>query len=273
MSYIESIILGIVQGLGEFLPISSSGHLVLASNLLGIETTESSLLFNVLLHFGTLIAVFIAYFKEIFELFIEAIKWIFDGFKIRRSNKRKFIVLILISTVPLVFVLPIKSYIEGLFSSTLTVGISLIYTSILLFLSDSVIKGYKTASETTYKNAFIIGIMQAIAVIPGVSRSGSTITAGFFCGFRRDYAVKYSFIMSIPVILGANIISIYEIINGSAELGMSLSVCISGMVAAGVSGILAIQLVRYISKNDKFIYFSAYTFVIGLITIIANILG
>lgn len=273
MSYIESIILGIVQGLGEFLPISSSGHLVLASELLGVEPNEGSLLFNILLHFGTLIAVFIAYYKDILELIVEAFKWVLDGFKLRDKENRKFILFIIISTIPLVFVLPIKSTLENIFSNTLVVGFALIYTSILLFASDKVVKGYKTVGETTYKNALAVGIMQAFAVIPGISRSGSTITTGLFCGFSREYAVKYSFIMSIPVILGANVVSIVEAISQKTDLGMSIPVCFAGVVSAAVSGILAIKLVRYIIKNDKFIYFAIYTLIVGLITIGVNILG
>lgn len=272
MTYIEAIILGIVQGLGEFLPISSSGHLVLASQILGIEPNEGSLLFNILLHFGTLVAVFIAYYSEILELIVEGIKWIFDKFRLRGIESRKFIVLIITSTIPLVFVLPIKDEIEGLFSNTLAVGIALIYTSILLFISDRIIKDYKTAKDASYLNATIIGIMQAIAVIPGISRSGSTITAGFMQGFSREFAVKYSFIMSIPVILGANILSVAEAVSNGTDLGMSIPVCVAGVVSAGISGIFAIQLVRYITKRDKFIYFAGYTFIVGVITIIINVL-
>ena len=273
MSYIQSIILGIVQGLGEFLPISSSGHLVLASELLGIEANEGSLIFNILLHFGTLVAVFVAYHEEIFELIVEAFKWIFDGFKIRNNPKRRFILLVIVSTLPLVFIIPIKDTIEGMFSSTLTVGIALIYTSILLFASDRIIKGKKTEKNATYKNALVVGVMQAIAVVPGISRAGSTITSGLFCGFSREFAVKYSFIMSIPVILGVNIISVFEAVSDKTSLGMPIPVCIAGMIAAALSGILAIKLVRYITKNDKFMYFGIYTLVIGIITIGINILG
>lgn len=273
MTYIESIILGIVQGLGEFLPISSSGHLVLASGLLGIETSEGSLLFNILLHFGTLVAVFIAYYSEIVELIIEAFKWIGDGFKIRNIPERKFIVLVIVSTLPLVFILPIKDAIEGLFSSTLAVGIALIYTSILLFVSDRVVKGNKTVKDASYKNALAVGVMQAFAVVPGISRAGSTITTSLFCGFSREFAVKYSFIMSIPVILGVNVISVAEAITQKTDLGMSIPVCLAGMFAAAISGICAIKLVRYITKNDKFIYFAGYTFIVGVVTIIINILG
>ena len=273
MTYIESIILGIVQGLGEFLPISSSGHLVLASDILGIEANEGSLLFNILLHFGTLVAVFIAYWNEIFSLIVEAFKWVADGFKIKKIPERQFILLVIISTLPLVFVLPFKDALEGLFSNSLAVGIALIYTSILLFLSDRIIKGKKNESTATKKNAFFVGIMQAIAVIPGISRAGSTITSGLFCGFSREFAVKYSFIMSIPVILGVNVLSIYEATQTNTDLGMPISVCIVGMLAAAFSGILAIKLVRYITKNDKFIYFGIYTLIVGITTIAINILG
>lgn len=273
MTLIDSIILGIVQGLGEFLPISSSGHLVLASDLLGIEMTEGSLLFNILLHFGTLVAVFIAYWRDILVLIVEFFAWIFDGFKIRNNPDRKFILLIIISTLPLVVVLPIKSYIEGLFSSSLAVGFALLYTSCILFISDRVVKSNKTAKETTKKNALFVGVMQTIAVIPGVSRAGSTITAGLFCGFSREYAVKYSFIMSIPVILAANVLSIYEAATEGISYTINYGIYGAGIFAAMVSGIFAIKLVKYITKNDKFTIFAVYTLVVGLITIVANIIG
>lgn len=272
MSFIESIILGIVQGLGEFLPISSSGHLVLASELLGIESNEGSLLFNILLHFGTLVAVFIAYNRDIMDLIKEAFAWIGDGFKIKNIPERRFILLVIVSTLPLLLVYPFKSSIEGLFGSSLAVGIALLYTSAILFTSDRVIKGNKNEKNTTYKNALFVGFMQAIAVIPGVSRAGSTITGGLFCGLSREFAVKYSFIMSIPVILAANVLSVFEATQYGTDLGMTIPVCIAGIVSAMISGILAIKLVRYITKNDKFIYFAGYTLVVGIITIGINIL-
>lgn len=272
MNIIESIILGIVQGLGEFLPISSSGHLVLASDLLGIEVNEGSLVFNVLLHFGTLVAVFVAYFKDIMGLIVEFFAWIKDGFKIKGIADRKFILMLIISTIPLVFVLPVKSSIEEMFSSTLVVGIALIYTSCLLFLSDKIIKGKKEINEVTGKNAILVGVMQAIAVIPGVSRAGSTITGGLFSGFSRELAVKYSFIMSIPVILAANLLSGYEIVTQGTDLGMSLWVCLAGVLSAMLSGLGAIKLVKYITKNDKFSMFGVYTLIVGVITIVINVI-
>lgn len=273
MSIIESIILGIVQGLGEFLPISSSGHLVLASGLLNIEVNEGSLVFNVLLHFGTLIAVFVAFRKDIYQLIVEGILWIKDGFKLKGIPERKFILMIIISTIPLAFVLPVKSAIEEMFSSTLVVGIALIYTSCILLLSDKIVKGQKEIEKVTVKNAIVVGVMQAIAVIPGVSRAGSTITAGLFSGFKRELAVKYSFIMSIPVILGANILSVYDMVTDGVELGMSGIVCIAGVLSAVVSGLLAIKLVRYITNKDKFGIFGVYTLIVGIITIAINVIG
>lgn len=273
MGLLESIILGIVQGLGEFLPISSSGHLVIASDLLGIETTEGSMMFNILLHFGTLVAVFIAFYGEIRDLIVEGFKWVFDGFKIRNIPERKFIVLILVSMIPIFAILPIKSSIENLFSSTLCVGFALLYTSALLFISDRAVKGKKNIKESTNKNAFAIGVMQAIAVVPGVSRAGSTITAGLFCGFSREYAVKFSFIMSIPVILGANVLEVYEMVSTGSSLGMPLYVCLAGMVAAMISGIFAIKFVKYIVDNDKFGIFAYYTLIVGIVVIAVKLLG
>ncbi len=270
MTILESIILGIVQGLGEFLPISSSGHLVLATEILQVEIEGGNLLFNILLHFGTLIAVFIAYWSDIWALIKEFFAFALDGFKIRNNENRKFIVQIIVATLPLFIVIPFQSYLEYLFTSPLLVGFCLIYTSALLFISDKLVKGQKTAKDATYKNALIIGIMQSIAIFPGVSRSGSTIVAGLFSGFSRQYAVKFSFIMSIPVILGANILEVYDLLTTPDAVGIPVDIAFFGILSAMISGILAIKLVKYITNKDKFTYFGVYTLLVGIITIAFN---
>lgn len=272
MTLLMSIILGLVQGFTEFLPVSSSGHLVLTRTFFGfgIDAGDSFLFFDILLHLGTLIAVFIAFFPDIKELVIEGFKMIGDGFKVKNNPKRKFILLILVSMLPMFLVLPFMDKIEGIFSTPLMVGIALLYTAVILFMSDRVTVSNKTPLEATYKNALFVGLGQAIAVIPGVSRSGSTMVAGLFAGFNREFAVKFAFIMSIPVIIGANIINLPDAYIQMRSLDIPIYIYIVGIFSAVISGLLAIKMVRYIMKNKKFKVFAIYCAVVGLISIIAS---
>lgn len=272
MTLLMSIVLGLVQGFTEFLPVSSSGHLVLTRELFGfgLDAGDSFLFFDILLHLGTLIAVFIAFFPDIKELVIEGFKMIGDKFRINNNPNRKFIVLILVSMIPMILVLPFMDKIEGVFSTPLMVGIALLYTSVILFISDRVKTSNKTPLEASYKNALFVGFMQAVAVIPGVSRSGSTMTAGLFSGFNREFAVKFAFIMSIPVIIGANVINMPDAIVQMQSLDIPIYIYIAGILSAAISGLLAIKMVKYIMRNKKFKVFAVYCAVVGILSIIAS---
>lgn len=275
MNIIEAVILGIVQGLTEFLPISSSGHLIIMQKILGLANAEDvDLLFDMLLHLGTLIAVFVAFHKMIFSLiksFILSIPQLFSG-KLKwktADNDQRMIVLLIISVLPLFFVVPFMKKIEDLYSSITVVGIALMINGIILFLSDKIVTGKKNASTMSIKNSAAIGLTQLIAIVPGISRSGSTITAGLLCGLDRSFAARYSFIMSIPTILGGIVLNIIHTFKDSGGINTSmLPMYLIGIIASAFSGLVAIKLLQYLLKSKKFIIFSVYCIVVGFAVII-----
>lgn len=273
-----AILLGLVQGVAEFLPISSSGHLALFQNLFGMQDIEHDhMFFDVLLHLGTLVSVIIVYRREVWEMILALISL----FKKKSpagqaaSGKKtdpagRLIVLIIIATLPLVLILPVKKYIEMLFTSLAFVGLALIVTGTLLFISDKIRFGGKTEKNATVKDAILIGLAQAVATLPGVSRSGTTTIAGLFCGFDRTFAIRFSFLMSIPAVLGANIISLIEALKLGFDHSL-LPVYLVGVVVAMVSGCLSIGLLKRLIEKNKYGKFSYYCWGIGLVTLIASI--
>lgn len=273
MKLIHSIILGLIQGLTEFLPVSSSGHLVLFENLFGLESAENSnLFFDVLLHFGTLVAVVIAFRQDILEL-LRAFLGMFrrgDPNRERDIAPRRMILLLLVATLPLVAVLPFKDYLEGIRAYPWAVGIALVVTAVLLLLSDRFTRGKKTERSASILDALLVGAMQAVAVTPGISRSGSTITMGVFRGFARDFAVRFSFILSLPAVLGATILETADAIEAGIDWAQ-MPIYLVGMVVAGVSGFFAIKLVRWIAAKANFKWFALYCAIAGVTAIVVSI--
>ena len=265
---------GLVQGLTEFLPVSSSGHLVLVQTIFGGDTETNYMLFNVLLHFGTLLSVVVAFWKDIKELFVEFFGWIRDGFKINGHPYRRFIVMLLITLIPMFAVLPIKSKIEEVFSSSLVVGLLLLLTAALLFLSEKAPKKHKTEQNARWLDALIVGIGQMFAVLPGLSRSGTTICTGLFCGFSREFAVRFAFIMSLPVVLGANLLELIDVVKdpAAATAGTPLACYLVGIVVSMVSGLLAIRLVKFITNRGNFRPFVVYCTLVGTIAVVASLI-
>ena len=274
MSVLFAAFLGLVQGIAEFLPISSSGHLAIFQTFFHMENVEESqMLFDVLLHLGTLVSVCIVYRRDIVDVLKEL--WsILLGLCGKKTEKRipvrRLILLVIISTLPLVLAVLADDYIEALYSSTLFIGIALLCTGTMLFLSDKLASGRKTEKNATWVDAILVGIMQAVAVLPGISRSGSTITAGLVRGFDREFAVRYSFLLSIPAIVGANILKIGEAVKGGVGEGLFLPYAVGAIVAA-VSGYFAIKLVKLLMDKGKFGRFSYYCWAVGLLTIILTI--
>lgn len=274
MTYLSAFLLGLVQGVAEFLPISSSGHLSIAQNLLHLETAVPEF-FDVLLHLGTLLAVFVAYWQDIRDIIGEFFRGVGD--LIHRTTPtpvpaaRRMILLIIIGTLPLFAVLPIRDAVQGLGSNMIFVGAALIVTGFLLFASDMIRKGKKTERNATWRDVLIVGVAQAIATLPGISRSGTTITAGCFVGFERKFAVRFSFLMSIPAILGANILSIGDAIGtvNTAEIPMYLV----GVITAAVVGYLCIRLLKMIAEKGKFGFFAYYCWAVGVLTLVLNAIG
>ena len=265
---------GLVQGLTEFLPVSSSGHLVLVQALFGSGVETNYMLFNVLLHFGTLLSVVVAFWKDIKELFVEFFGWIRDGFRINGHPYRRFIVMLLITLVPMFLILPIESRMEAAFSSPLLVGLLLLVTAALLFLSEKAPKKHKTEQNASWLDALIVGIGQMFAVLPGLSRSGTTICTGLFCGFSREYAVRFSFIMSLPVVLGANILELADVIREPALMGDASIACYAvGILVSMVSGLAAIRLVKFITKRGNFRPFVVYCTLVGTVAVVASLIA
>ncbi|WP_277668996.1 undecaprenyl-diphosphate phosphatase [Caproiciproducens galactitolivorans] len=275
MTVFEGFFQGLIHGFTEFLPVSSSGHLSIFQHFFGING-EGALLSSLVFHLGTLLAVFIAFWGRISMLIVEffrLIKDVFTGkFKWRSMNSdRRMIIMIIISILPLFGFYIFKDAFASLSedSSIVAEGIGFLYTSALLFLSDRWVKGNKTSSQTTVKDALTIGVFQGIALVPGISRSGSTICAGIFRGLKREAAVEYSFILGIPVILAG---ALSEIKDASAQnLNIGMLPLVVGFLTATVAGFLAIKLVKWLVKTDKFKIFAFYTLALGILVLAAGI--
>ncbi len=273
MSIVSAILYGLIQGLTEFLPVSSSGHLAIAHGIFGAANLDADYFtFDILLHLATLVAVLIVYHKDIFPLipaFFRLIGKVFRG-KLRLSEydeHEKMLVYLIIATLPLVAAVFLNDKVEALGQYVKIVGGILIVNGVVLFLSDRIGKGNKALPDVKPKNALAVGLCQLCAILPGLSRSGSTITGGRLCGFTREFAVKFSFILSIPAILGANIFKIPDIIENPVP-APELPAYGLGMLAAAVTGILAMKLLAYVSKKSNFRIFSIYCVVVGIAAVI-----
>ena len=272
MSLLSSILLGLIQGLAEFLPISSSGHLAIAEHFLGqagVPATPD--FFDVLLHLGTLVAVFVAYWQDIRDMIVELIDGVRDLVRGTTPNPippaRRMILLIIVGTLPLFVVLPVKDLVEGLSSNIYFVAGALIVTGFLLFASDRVKKGRKTERSASLLDVFLVGVAQAIATCPGISRSGTTITACCFLGFDRKFAVRFSFLMSIPAVLGANILTLKDAIQENSIIVSDIPVYLVGVAVAAVVGYICIRLLKMIADKGKFGWFAYYCWAVGLIVL------
>ena len=258
MTVFEAVILGIVQGLSEFLPISSSGHLALTGWLLDMQ--ELDLFFVIVIHIGTLVPVFVFYWKDICAL-------------IRRPFQKTTYLLIAATIPAVIMALFFEDYVDAAFNSIGFLAIGFAITGTVLLLTDKISKTHKDVDKTSYLDAILIGCAQAIAVFPGISRSGSTIAAGLARGINRAEAAKFAFLMSIPAILGAMVLQISHIIRGEIYVGdLDFMVLGAGFVAAMLSGYLAIQFMLSIIKKAKLKYFSFYVYGLAIIVLIFHVL-
>ena len=282
MSLIQAIVLGLIKGITEFLPVSSSGHLAILQYIFNVDT-DTGMLFEVMLHLGTLIADCAVYFKDIKKLVVEGVHILIDVFanlknrftggheKTRRivtNAYRKFVLLILVTTIPtgingIIF----NSLMDAATSSLLVPGSCLVVNAIVLLILGSLPGGKKKVKAASYKDAAVIGVAQGLAVLPGISRSGSTISACLGLGFDRNFAVKYSFIASLPAIIGANILELRHLGDALAT-GTNFLYYIIGMVVAGISGYICIRLMMYLVSEKKFSYFAYYCAIVGVIALI-----
>ncbi len=259
MSIIEAIILGIVQGLTEFLPVSSSGHLEIGKVLFGADV-ETSLAFTVVVHGATVLSTIVILYQEILKILRGSL-----SFEMNESGR--YVLKILLSMVPVLIAgLFFEEKIESFFSGNLKfVGTMLLITSFLLFLTSTVKKEGK--KRIPFVDAFIIGIAQALAVLPGISRSGSTIATGVILGNKREDVAKFSFLMVLIPIIGANLLTIMDN-KESIQASGNASIMIAGFFAAFISGMIACKWMINIVKKGKLVYFAIYCLLVGMIAII-----
>lgn len=286
MTSFQAIVMGIIQGLTEFLPVSSSGHLAIIRSLSGAQM-EGGVLFEVLLHVATLAAVCAVYYKDVGRLVVDFFSICADCcvnigrfFKnISAINKqeykpidttpgRKLTLMLMVSTIPtgLMGIL-LDDVVEAVSSNLLIIGLCLLGTGGILFISDLVDKGSKKQKEANYGDAMLAGISQGFAVLPGLSRSGTTITGCLLCGFDRRFAVKYSFLMSIPAILGALVLELFKL-SDSGGFSAPAGACIVAMILAAVIGYFSLKIVSALAINKRFKPFWIYCFAVGAISII-----
>ena len=271
MGYIESIILGLVQGLAEFLPISSSGHLALLQNLFGIDA-DKILFFSVMLHLGTLISVFVVYRKDIWELILELGLTVKDlctgkGLHMEERPVRKLGVMIIVATIPTALIgLLLQDFFNGLYTSFTAIGIGFLITGVLMLLAERMGAAKKGIEKMNCRNAIFVGVLQGVAICPGISRSGSTLVGGLTTGLKRDFAVKFAFLISIPSILGSVVLEVPDALKEGLDTAL-IGPILAGMAVAAVSGFIAIKTMIKIVSNKKLSYFSYYVWALGAFTI------
>lgn len=278
MSILMAVFLGLVQGLTEFLPVSSSGHLSVLQNLLNLHYSEAEhMFFDVLLHMGTLLAVLAVYARDIKAIAAEAIVAIKGNDDIgtysrggRFSPNVRLLVMVIFGTLPLLIVLPFYSSLEKLYSNTIFIAFAFMATGAVLYLSDRLESGKKTARTMTVTDALIVGAAQAIAVVPGLSRSGSTVAASMSCGLRKDFALKFSMLLSIPAVLGSMLISFLNALSVGIDWSL-LPVYLIGVVTAAVSGFFALLYFRQLIAKNKYGKISYYCFGAGAVTLILSL--
>ena len=278
MTYISSVLMGILQGVAEFLPISSSGHLALFQRFFAMENyEETQMFFTVLLHLGTLLSVFVYYWQDILDMIREFFLLLGSLFSRKGRHERgptpparRMVLLIVVGTLPLFAILPVKDWIEGAMGSAAFVSVALILTGFILFFSDRMARGRKTARTATVTDALLVGCAQALGTLPGISRSGATISAGLLRGFDRTFAVRFSFLMSLPAVLGANILTLKDVVEEGAIQPEMLPVYIVGTVVAALVGYLAIRLVNLLASKGKFGAFAYYCWIVGVVSLVAG---
>ncbi|NTW71094.1 MAG: undecaprenyl-diphosphate phosphatase [Eubacteriaceae bacterium] len=272
MNIVDATFLGILQGLTEILPVSSSGHLVIARHFMKLD--DGNLLLNCILHLGTLAAICIVYSRSILNMIKEFFLMIWDfiayrSLNVYKNKYRKTIVLIIISTIPFALIsLLFESKFKELFSSIEVVSITLIFTGILLALGEKIGKKNQMHMEKlTLKNSLIIGLLQSVAIIPGISRTGAAIAGGLISGLKKEEAAEFSFLMSVPVILGALLVRSTDIM-ALKETGIAAITLGTAFTAAVLFGIFAIQLLSKLLRNGKLYYFSYYCWGVSALLLI-----
>ncbi len=262
MSWLEALILGLLQGLTEFLPVSSSGHLELGGALFGLEDPHDFFTFNIIVHGATFLSVVVVFWRDIVSL-------IFNFFHFRWNAEMRFVLLLLASAVPTAIVgLLFEEQIERIFEGRVVfIGLMLLVTATLLFLTRFVPKNTK---DVTLKSALIIGLAQTLAILPGISRSGATISTALFFGIERTQAIRFSFLMVLIPIFGANFLKVMSVSEQAVAGTMDITPMIIGALAAFTAGVVACRWMLSIVRKGKIEYFSIYCLIVGIMAIIAG---
>lgn len=256
MEIIKAIILGIIQGLTEFLPISSSGHLVLAQKIMGFG--EPPLIFDTVLHLGTLFAVVVVLWSDIWPML--------------KKPYQKMTALLIVGTIPTaVMGLVFKDFFDSLFKSGKTLGVEFIVTGLILFAAQKMSNGHKKIEETTWKDAVFVGVMQGIAILPAISRSGLTIAGSLFRKMDREFAAKFSFLLSIPAILGATVIQIKDINDAGASMPATFPLIV-GFIFSFVFGVISVKFMMKVIKEGKLTGFGIYCSILGALIILDQVI-
>ena len=260
MSWLEALILGLLQGLTEFLPVSSSGHLELGGVLFGLEDPHDFFTFNIIVHGATFLSVVVVFWRDIVSL-------VTNFFRFKWNPEMKFVLLLLASAVPTAIVgLLFEEKIESIFEGRVVfIGFMLLITATLLFLTRFVPKNNK---DVTLKSALIIGVAQTLAILPGISRSGATISTALFFGIERSKAIRFSFLMVLIPIFGANFLKILSASEQATNASMNVAPMIIGAIAAFTAGVVACKWMLTIVRRGKIEYFSIYCLIIGITAII-----
>ena len=276
MGILEAIIYGFIQGVAEFLPISSSGHLALAQNFFGTQT-ENGFAFNVALHLATLISVCVVFRRDVIMLvksFFTLVKKLFTGrLKPGLDNGERLLLMLCIATLPLIplKLLGVDDAVESISSFSWIIGVLLIINGLMLVVSDRLKSGEKTVENGGFLRPLGVGIMQGLlGILPGISRSGSTITGGRLCSYSREEAVRFSFLMSIPAILGACVTELPDLFDEGVSSEQLVPI-IAGAVTAAVVGFFAIKLLQYLTRNKSFTFFAVYCVIIGVAAVVADV--
>jgi undecaprenyl-diphosphatase len=267
MTVWESAILGLAQGLSEFLPISSSGHLALLEYFFGIDE-DRVLFFAALLHLGTLFSIFFVYYRDIGALLRELCAVFADlcrgrGPRVNANETRRLGFMILIATLPTAIVgLLLRDAFSALYGSLVAIGAGLLITGSMMFVSERMAKGDLDTTGMGFRHAFLVGVMQSIALCPGISRSGATITGGLASGMKRELAVRFAFLISIPSVLGAVVLEAPDALGAGME-GATLSSLGVGVLVSMLSGFFAIKAMIRVVSTGRLRYFSFYTWALG----------
>ncbi len=272
MNLWDAIILGFVQGVTEFLPISSSGHLVIFQSLLGLK--EPLLLFDAVVHAGTLSAVIAYFWRDLWAMVHDTYSHLrsqrYEGVRESRPSGFDMTIWVIIGSIPTALIgLLFRSPLEEMFASLRTVGIALMLTALLLIATRFIPGHYSTVSRVGWWRALVVGAVQGMAIIPGISRSGSTIVAGLLCGMERELAGRFSFLLSIPAIIGALLLQAVDSTTGKAGLGVLLA----GYLSSSIVGFLSLKLLMVMVRKGSLFLFAPYCTLLGLVSLWGSLAG